>query len=151
MIRSLALGLVLATGALFGKLPPGEGQTAAAGQPPPFVVTPVQPPTGAPSIAPPSKKAPLENLFQNRPQTPPDHDVAAALVEQLADKTKVVCGLTMSQVDPHRRRNRISTRSLTSRFDASHRRCAAIDGSGWCIWRWRTTSTGAGHRTHRKL
>jgi hypothetical protein len=101
MIRSLALGLVLATGALFGKLPPGEGQTAAAGQPPPFVVTPVQPPTGAPSIAPPSKKAPLENLFQNRPQTPPDHDVAAALVEQLADKTKVVCGLTMSQVDPN--------------------------------------------------
>ena len=99
MIRSLALGLVLAIGALAGKLPPGEGQTAAYGQTPPFLVVHVQPPTGAPSIVPPSKKAPFENLFQNRPQSPPDPDVAA-LVEQLADKTKVVCGLTMVQVDP---------------------------------------------------
>ena len=101
MIRSLALGLVLATGALAGKLPPGEAQTAAPAQTHPSLIVQVQPPTGAPSIVPPSKKAPFENLFQNRPQNPPDPDVAAALVEQLADKTKVVCGLTMSQVDPN--------------------------------------------------
>jgi hypothetical protein len=101
MIRSLALGLVLATGALAGKLPPGEGQIAAPVQPPPSLVVQVQPPTGAPPIVPPSKKAPFENLFQNGPQNPPDPDVAARLVEQLAEKTKVVCGLTMSQVDPN--------------------------------------------------
>jgi hypothetical protein len=95
MIRSLALGLVLATGALVGKLPPGEGQT------PPFAVVQLQPPAGAPSIVPPPKKAPFENLFQNPPQNPPAPDVATGLVEQLADKTKVVCGLTMSQVDPN--------------------------------------------------
>lgn len=94
MIRSLALGLVLATGALAGKLPPGEGQT------PPFAVVHVQPPAGAPSIVPPSKKPPVENLFQTPPQNPPDPDVAG-LVEQLNAKTKVVCGLTMSQVDPN--------------------------------------------------
>ena len=64
MVRSLALGLVLATGALVGRLPPGEGQIVAF------------------------------------PKNPPDPDVAAALIEQLAAKTKVVCGLTMLQVDP---------------------------------------------------
>ena len=101
MVRSLALGLVLATGALAGKLPPGEGLTAAPGQTPPVLVVPVQPPTGAPSVVPPPKKAPFENLFQNLPKNPPDPDVAAALVEQLAAKTKVVCGLTMLQVDPN--------------------------------------------------
>ena len=72
MIRSLALGLVLATGALAGKLPPGEGQT------PPFAVVQLQPPAGAPSIVPPSKKPPVENLFQTPPQNPPDPDVAAS-------------------------------------------------------------------------
>ncbi len=94
MIRSLALGLVLATGALAGKLPPGEGQT------PPFAVVQPQPPAGAPSIAPPSKKPPFENLFQTPPQNPADPDVAG-LVEELKAKTKVVCGLTMTQVDPN--------------------------------------------------
>jgi hypothetical protein len=101
MVRSLALGLVLATGALVGRLPPGEGQAVAHGQTPPLLVAHVQPPTtGAPSVVSPSKKAPFENLFQNLPKNPPDPDVAAALVEQLAAKTKVVCGLTMLQVDP---------------------------------------------------
>ena len=101
MVRSLALGLVFATGALAGKLPPGEGLTAAPSQTPPVLVVPVQPPTGAPSVVAPPKKAPFENLFQNLPKNPPDPDVAAALVEQLAAKTKVVCGLTMLQVDPN--------------------------------------------------
>ena len=102
MVRSLALGLVLATGALAGRLPPGEGQTVAHGQTPPGLVVPVQPPTsGAPSAVPPSKKAPFENLFQNLPKNPSDPDVAAALAEHLAAKTKVVCGLTMLQVDPN--------------------------------------------------
>lgn len=100
MIRSLALGLVLAIAALVGKLPPGEGQVAAQGQPPPFLVVQVQPPAGAPSIVSPSKKAPFENLFQTLPQIPPDPDVAARLLEEQAAKTKVVCGLTMQQVDP---------------------------------------------------
>ena len=100
MIRSLALGLVLATAALVGKLPPGEGQTTAHAQTPPFLVAHVQPPAGAPSIVPPPKKAPFENLFQALPQNPPDPDVAAGLLEQQAAKTKVVCGLTMLQVDP---------------------------------------------------
>ena len=101
MVRSLALGLVLATGALVGRLPPGEGQIVAHGQTPPVLVAHVQPPTtGAPSVVSPSRKAPFENLFQNLPKNPPDPDVAAALVEQLAAKTKVVCGLTMLQVDP---------------------------------------------------
>ena len=95
MIRSLALGLVLAIGATVGKLPPGERQT------PPSAVVQVQPPPGAPSIAPPSKKAPFENLFQNRPTDPRDADKAAELVERLTAKTKVVCGLTMTQVDPN--------------------------------------------------
>ena len=101
MICSLALGLVLATGALTGKLPPGEGQTAARTQTPPVLVAHVQPPTGAPSVVPPSKKAPFENLFQNLSKTPPDPDVVAGLVEQLGAKTKVICGLTMLQVDPN--------------------------------------------------
>ena len=61
----------------------------------------VQPPTGAPSVVPPPKNGPFENLFQNLPKNPQDPDVAAALVEQLAAKTKVVCGLTMVQVDPN--------------------------------------------------
>ncbi len=101
MIRALALGLVLAIGALAGKLPPGEGQTTAHGQTPPLVVAPVQPPAGASSLVPPSKKATFENLFQTLPQSPTDPDVAARLVEQLSEKTKVVCGLTMVQVDPN--------------------------------------------------
>ena len=94
MIRSLALGLVLATGAWAGQFPPREGQVPAV------AVVQVQPPIATPPVVPPSKKAPSENLFQNRPQQPPDPDVVAGLVEQLADKTKVVCGLTMTQVDP---------------------------------------------------
>ena len=94
MIHSLALGLVFATGAWAGQLPTGEGQTPAV------AVVQVQPPAGTPPAVPPSKKVPFENLFQNRPQQPPDPDAVAGLVEQLADKTKVVCGLTMTQVDP---------------------------------------------------
>ena len=100
MVRSLALGLVLTTGALAGTLPPGEGLAAALGQPPPVLVVPVQPPTGEPSVVPPPKKGPFENLFQSLPKNLPDPDVVAALVEQLAANTKVVCGLTMLQVDP---------------------------------------------------
>ena len=101
MIRSLALGLVLAAGALAGKLPPGEGQIAAPGQTASVLVGHGQPPTGAPSVVPPPKKAPFENLFQHLPKNPPDPDVAAALVAQLAARTKVICGLTMLQVDPN--------------------------------------------------
>ena len=101
MVGSLALGLVLATGALVGKLPAGEGHIAARGQTPPVLAVHVQPPTGAPLVVPPPKKGPFENLFQNLPKNPPDPDVAAALAEQLAARTKVVCGLTMLQVDPN--------------------------------------------------
>jgi hypothetical protein len=101
MVRSLALGLVLATGALAGKLPPGEKYIAAPGQTPPLLVAHIQPPRGAPSVVPPPKKGPFENLFRNLPKNPPDPDVAAALVEQVAARTKVVCGLTMLQVDPN--------------------------------------------------
>jgi hypothetical protein len=95
MIRSLALGLLFATGATAGRLPLWERQTT------PSAVVQVQPPPGAPSIAPPSKKAPFENLFQNRPTDPPDADKAAELVERLTAQTKVVCGLTMTQIDPN--------------------------------------------------
>ena len=101
MIRSFALGLVLAAGAVVGKLPPGEGPITAHGQTSSILVVQVQPPTGAPSVVPPSKKDPFENLFRSLPKNPPDPDVAARLVEQLAAQTKVVCGLTMLQVDPN--------------------------------------------------
>ena len=101
MIRSLAFGLVLALGAVAGRLPPGEGPITAHWQTSPVLVVQVQPTTGAPSIVPLSKKPPFENLFQNLPKNPPDPGVAAALVEQLAARTKVVCGLTMLQVDPN--------------------------------------------------
>jgi hypothetical protein len=100
MVRSFALGLVLAS-AMAGRLPPGEGFITAPGQTPHGQVVPVQPPTGVPSVVPPPKKGPFENLFQQRPKISPDPDVAAALVEQLAARTKVVCGLTMVQVDPN--------------------------------------------------
>ena len=101
MVRSFALGLILASGALAGRLPPGEGHITASEQTPPLQVVPVQPPTGAPSVVPPPKKGPFGNLFQSLPKNSPDRDVADALLEQLAARTKVVCGLTMLQVDPN--------------------------------------------------
>jgi hypothetical protein len=104
MVCSLALGLVLfsgATAALPGRLPPGEVPTTVAAQAPPELRVNVQPPAAAPSVVPPPKKTPFENLFQNLPRTPSHSDAAAALAEQLAARTKVVCGLTMMLVDPN--------------------------------------------------
>ena len=76
MIRSLALGLVLATGALAGKLPPGEGQT------PPFAV--VQRSAAGwgavdcAAVEEGSFREPVSEPTQN----PPDADKAAELVER---------------------------------------------------------------------
>lgn len=100
MIRSLALGLVLTTGAVAGELPSGAGQTAAPPRALPVVVVQDQSPTGAPSIVPPPVKNSFQNLFQTTPATPEAREAAAALAGQLAARTQVVCGLTMVQVDP---------------------------------------------------
>ena len=100
MIRTLALGLVLATGAAAGQTPPGAGQMAAPPQVSPVVIVQLQSPTSAPSIVPPPAKDSYGNLFQTTPARPQTQEALAALAEQLTARTHVVCGLTMMQVDP---------------------------------------------------
>ena len=94
MIRSLVIGLVLAITATLGRLPPGE----AAAQAPPSVAAAQVQPQAAPAIVPPSKEPTV--LFRIQPgptpgQVPPN---VAALPPP--GNPRVVCGLTMWQVDP---------------------------------------------------
>jgi hypothetical protein len=95
MIRSLALGLVLAMSATMGKLPSGE---AAAQEPSPVAVVQVQRPDNAPAIVSPSTKQTIRIKFL--PEQQHAQDTPNVTIVPSAENPRVVCGLTMWQVDP---------------------------------------------------
>ena len=99
MVRSLLLGLVLATGAALQGLPAVRAQTAMLAQAPPAPSVTGQPSQDMSPIVPPSTKAPFRVTFQN-PASPQDPDALRRLKELVVTDTKVSCGLTMVQVDP---------------------------------------------------
>jgi hypothetical protein len=99
MVRSLLLGLVIATGAALQGLPAVRAHTAMLAQAPLAPSVTVQPSQDRSPLVPPSKKAPFRVIFQNA--APPQHpDALLRLKELVATDTKVSCGLTMVQVDP---------------------------------------------------
>jgi hypothetical protein len=98
MVRSLLLGLVMATGAALQGLPAVRAHTAMLVQAPPAPVVTVQPSPEQSPVVPPATQAPFRVTFQN--PTPQARDALLRLKELVATDTKVSCGLTMVQVDP---------------------------------------------------
>ena len=99
MVRSLLLGLVLATGAALQGLPAVRAQTAMLAQSPLAPSVTGQPSQDMSPLVPPSTKAPFRVTFPN-PTSPQDPDALRRLKELVVTDTKVSCGLTMVQVDP---------------------------------------------------
>jgi len=99
MVRSLLLGLVLATGAALQGLPAVRAQTAMLAQAPLAPSVTGQPTQDMSPLVPPTTKAPFRVTFQN-PPSPQDPDALRRLKELVVTDTKVSCGLTMVQVDP---------------------------------------------------
>jgi len=95
MIRSLALGLVLAISAVVVKLPEGA---AAAQEPSPVATGQGLQVQTAPMIGSPSPKPTYR--FRFTPEQPPVQDPAKPTLVPPAENPRVVCGLTMWQVDP---------------------------------------------------
>ena len=99
MVRSLLLGLVIATGAALQGLPAVRAQTGMLAQAPLAPSVTGQPSQDRSPLVPPSKKAPFRVTFQD-PPPPQDPDALLRLKELVATGSKVSCGLTMVQVDP---------------------------------------------------
>ena len=99
MVRSLLLGLVLATGAALQGLPVVRAQTAMLAQAPLAPSVAAQPSQDRSPLVPPSTKAPFRVTFLY-PAPPQDPDALLRLKELVVTDTKVSCGLTMVRVDP---------------------------------------------------
>jgi hypothetical protein len=102
MVRSLVLGLVLAIGATVGQLPSSEAQTTLPQQPMPVTPAEAQTPPATASIVPPSKNDPFLKVFQT-PQapTPDPRNGTQELTAPPVENPRVICGLTMWEVDPN--------------------------------------------------